>query len=680
MEIRPLEIHEKVEESAHSAGFSFGLPRKIHIPGEGFRRALNSRGSQSAVYLTQGIQQLYGAMNTISKFGIGRGIPATLGIGTIGYYESDMHTVTHHDYTFDSEIQAKEYIDLEVGKGRLSGKMKAGRSIRIKSNNPLELISGYDEVRRDTEHESVGINANVLSLTGGISYQEGYHNSRERGVRRAVLEAAEIDIPEIRYDGMRELHESTGHTFGCGFEIGEKHPSISISYGKEKNGDGVSFGINLDVSSKEAFMKSAQEAIKGGVNAAVIGQIAQKAGMRDFWSSIAGTITSTAVTDTESGMESRENITITHDGHTTSSEIISINFNQLRQDFDEFLDKVSPREVNYETDQIPENIEGNIKRFLLESGANSEEVEELMTEGLLGIIRTRSELNLEIRVKLKGQKYFSDSLKECAKLFVDAACYIDEFAGENPRLTNFALQATNYILGGPVKYVMGIAAERIGITEKLDEFETKIADWTKLELIKKYSLNEQVADVCASGMVFAVDFGTRIALDGKVSSVLERARNVRTKLMHWHSPEMVTSEGIKIKPSEMGSLEERFGINYAKRADKSTSRKAAPKVEHKIERKVASKLDADNYLQGLKSKGVLSNKGITKDGREYYEFTQKCEHMGVQFRKGDLISRDKLHHEWELFRGISDHQGAIDPITGKLDIFKAKADRILKLP
>lgn len=123
-----------------------------------------------------------------------------------------------------------------------------------------------------------------------------------------------------------------------------------------------------------------------------------------------------------------------------------------------------------------------------------------MTEELLGIIRTRSELNLEIRVKLKGQKYFSDSLKDCAKLFVDAACYIDEFAGENPRLTNFALQATNYILGGPVKYVMGISAERIGITEKLDEFETKIADLTKLELIKRYSLNEQVADVCVSGI------------------------------------------------------------------------------------------------------------------------------------------------------------------------------------
>lgn len=499
MDIGPLEIHERIEESVHSGGFSFGIPHKIRIPGEGFRRVLNSRGSQSAVYLTQGIQQLYGAMNTISKFGIGRGIPATLGIGTIGYYESDMHTVTHHDYTFDSEIQAKEYIDLEVGKGRLSGKMKAGRSIRIKSNHPLELISGYDETRRETEHESVGISANVLSLTGGISYQEGYHNSRERGVRRAVLEAAEIDIPEIRYDGMRELHESTGHTFGCGFEIGEKHPSISISYGKEKNGDGVSFGINLDVSSKEAFMKSAQEAIKGGVSAAVIGQIAQEAGLGDFWSSISGTIASMVVSDTDSGMESRGNITITHDGHTTSSEIISINFNQLRQDFDEFLDKVSPREVNYETDQIPENIEGNIKRFLLESGANSEEVEELMTEELLGIIRTRSELNLEIQVKLKGQKYFSDSLKDCAKLFVDVACYIDEFAGENPRLTNFALQATNYVLGGPVRYVMGIAAERIGITEKLDEFETKI-DWTKLELIKRYSLEEQVADICVLGI------------------------------------------------------------------------------------------------------------------------------------------------------------------------------------
>ena len=352
----------------------------------------------------------------------------------------------------------------------------------------------------------------------------------------------------------------------------------------------------------------------------------------------------------------------------------------MRQDFDEFLDKVSPREVNYETDQIPENIEGNIKRFLLESGANSEEVEELMTEELLGIIRTRSELNLEIRVKLKGQKYFSDSLKECAKLFVDAACYIDEFAGENPRLTNFALQATNYILGGPVKYVMGIAAERAGITEKLDEFESKIAEWGKSELIKRYKLEESVADVCASGVVFAVDFGTRIAIDGKVSSILERAKVVRTKLMHWHNPELATPEGIRIRPSEMGSLEERFGINYAKRADKSTSRKAIPKVESKVERIAVTKLDVERYLEDLMNqKGVLLNRGKTLDGHHYYEVMKKIEYKGVTFKPGDYISRDTLHHEIEWFRGTTIHRGAIDPLTGIVKQGSVEKSRVLKI-
>ena len=47
-------------------------------------------------------------------------------------------------------------------------------------------------------------------------------------------------------------------------------------------------------------------------------------------------------------------------------------------------------------------------------------------------------------------------------------------------------------------------------------------------------------------------------------------------------------------------------------------------------------------------------------------FKKECEYSGQTFRKGDYISRDTLHHEWEWFRGVKEHKGAIDPITGRL--------------
>ena len=93
----------------------------------------------------------------------------------------------------------------------------------------------------------------------------------------------------------------------------------------------------------------------------------------------------------------------------------------------------------------------------------------------------------------------------------------------------------------------------------------------------------------------------------------------------------------------------------------------------------AVRADADNYLRGLKDRRVLSNKGVTRDGHEYYKFEERCEYMGVKFRKGDYISRDELHHEWELFRGPTNHRGAISPITGRL-YKEADPSRILKLP
>lgn len=51
----------------------------------------------------------------------------------------------------------------------------------------------------------------------------------------------------------------------------------------------------------------------------------------------------------------------------------------------------------------------------------------------------------------------------------------------------------------------------------------------------------------------------------------------------------------------------------------------------------------------------------------------------MKFKKGEYISRDTQHHEWEYFRNPKDHNGAIDPIKG--DLYKrADKTKSLKLP
>lgn len=112
-------------------------------------------------------------------------------------------------------------------------------------------------------------------------------------------------------------------------------------------------------------------------------------------------------------------------------------------------------------------------------------------------------------------------------------------------------------------------------------------------------------------------------------------------------------------------------INYAKGSKDAVGKgkssgtgrgRTAPKQE----RIRSTPQDADRYVQGLQDKGVLSRKMQTKDGYDYFEVTQNCEHMGVRFRKGEFISRDKLHNEWELFSRMNKHKGAIESKTGTL--------------
>lgn len=118
-------------------------------------------------------------------------------------------------------------------------------------------------------------------------------------------------------------------------------------------------------------------------------------------------------------------------------------------------------------------------------------------------------------------------------------------------------------------------------------------------------------------------------------------------------------------------------VNFFKKKANDGLKKSA---ENNAPRVQATHGDADKYLNGLKDKGVLGKKGVTKDGHEYYQFTKKCEYKGIKFKKDEYISRDTQHHEWEYFRNPKTHNGAIDPIKGLLDESKAVPGRTLKLP
>ena len=61
-------------------------------------------------------------------------------------------------------------------------------------------------------------------------------------------------------------------------------------------------------------------------------------------------------------------------------------------------------------------------------------------------------------------------------------------------------------------------------------------------------------------------------------------------------------------------------------------------------------------------------------------YLKKSRCVGVEFKRGNYISRDTLHHEWEFFRGPKNHRGAINPLTGVLDESKMHPERVLKLP
>ena len=130
----------------------------------------------------------------------------------------------------------------------------------------------------------------------------------------------------------------------------------------------------------------------------------------------------------------------------------------------------------------------------------------------------------------------------------------------------------------------------------------------------------------------------------------------------------------------LGRAATAFGAEYVFNKAVESLKEKAGKSGQGNERIQSTRQDADGYLKGITDqKNVLNYKGKTLDNHEYYEFIEKCEYKGVQFRKGDYISRDTQHHEWEWFRGKDVHKGPINSLNGEVNLRKVDTGRTLKI-
>jgi hypothetical protein len=74
--------------------------------------------------------------------------------------------------------------------------------------------------------------------------------------------------------------------------------------------------------------------------------------------------------------------------------------------------------------------------------------------------------------------------------------------------------------------------------------------------------------------------------------------------------------------------------------------------------------DVRNYVSELQKTGCL---GPWKSYGKYRasKFIKDCTYKNFNFKKGEFISKDRLHHEIELFKDEKTHLGAIEPKNGK---------------
>jgi hypothetical protein len=189
-----------------------------------------------------------------------------------------------------------------------------------------------------------------------------------------------------------------------------------------------------------------------------------------------------------------------------------------------------------------EKIIAEIRQKLITDGATPQEIDKILqNEQMRNLIDSSRTVDaqrqlLGIRIKSIGGKRVSDTyhtkqedslLTKSSKMFVDAACYIDDIATENPRIARFALTAASVAIGGPSRFVGHYVAEKSGITAKIEQAEDTVKEWSVGQFVDKFNMDEESAELLASGIVFGAQITTAIIGPKSVGKLLENAKNVK---------------------------------------------------------------------------------------------------------------------------------------------------------
>jgi hypothetical protein len=222
-------------------------------------------------------------------------------------------------------------------------------------------------------------------------------------------------------------------------------------------------------------------------------------------------------------------------------------FNEVRAQYmlQRKVDGATSKQIETEMKQVEPDIRektiSEIRQKLTEEGATPAEIQQILQNDQMNKLLDSSKAAvtqqqlLGIRVKSIGGRKVGDSyhektedtlLAKSSKMFVDAACYIDDFATENPRIAKFALTAASVAIGGPTRFVGHYVTEKSGITAKIEQAEDKVKEWSVDQFIEKFRMDEDTAELLASGIVFGAQITTAVLGARSAGKVLKDAKKI----------------------------------------------------------------------------------------------------------------------------------------------------------
>jgi hypothetical protein len=253
------------------------------------------------------------------------------------------------------------------------------------------------------------------------------------------------------------------------------------------------------------------------------------------------------------------------------------------------LEGATSRQVETEVKQvepdIKEKIVFDIRTKLKAEGATPQEIEQVLQNKQMSRLldsskaaMTQQQL-LGIRIRSIGGRKVGDSyhekqedslLQRSSEMFVHAACYVDDFATENPRIARFALTAEGIAIGGSSRVVWHYVAEKSGITERIERVEEAVREWSVNQFIEKFQMDEDRAELLASGIAFGAQVVTGIVGARSATKVFKEAKKIHKNSNSFvgptHTYEVINvTKGISHKIGESAQGLNKHGLS--KRAE-----------------------------------------------------------------------------------------------------------------